>query len=310
MQEKHTNAIVSQNSFSHVFNIPFNVFYSTFIEKNFLPYVVFNKSELISMLRDTDMADEGNEITLRIINQYTFTFKVENKISRPNFKSFTHRCINSPTMFASFIVTFNFFWNSLEKNTVFEIDTKILDSLYKKSILNYVISHHNKIFKNVEDYFEENINSLEQSESISINKDINAIWNYLTNVNNLRIFFGGVDDVSKVSIQRKDLSNEYIFVDDIKNSTIHLKIDYVFNEEDYDREVDIEVLSSSVKIPKQKITIRLLKIEEKRTFIFFLHNLLQYVDNDILESYCSLKQKILWDLKKELENIELKPLSG
>ena len=213
-------------------------------------------------------------------------------------------------MFASFIVTFNFFWNSLEKNTVFEIDIKILDSLYKNSILNYVISHHNKIFKNVEDYFEENINSLEQSESISINKDINAIWNYLTNVNNLRFFFGGVDNVSKVSIQRKDLSNEYIFVDDIKNSTIHLKIDYVFNEEDYDREVDIEVLSSSVKIPKQKITIRLLKIEEKRTFIFFLHNLLQYVDNDILESNCSLKQKILWDLKKELENIELKPLSG
>ena len=104
MQEKHTNEIVSQNSFSHVFNIPFDVFYSTFIEKNFLPYVVFNKSELISMLRDTDMADEGNEITLRIINQYTFTLKVENKISRPNFKSFTHRCINSPTMFASFIV--------------------------------------------------------------------------------------------------------------------------------------------------------------------------------------------------------------
>ena len=55
MQEKHTNAIVSQNSFSHVFNIPFDVFYSTFIEKNFLPYVFFNKSELISMLRDTDM---------------------------------------------------------------------------------------------------------------------------------------------------------------------------------------------------------------------------------------------------------------
>lgn len=309
MQEKHTNAIVSQNAFSHVFNIPFDVFYSTFIEKNFLPYVFFNKSELISMSRDTDMADEGNEITLRIINQYTFTFRVENKISRPNFKSFTHRCINSPTMFASFIVIFNFFWNSLEKNTVFEIDIKILDSLYKNSILNYVISHHNKIFKNVEDYFEENINNLEQSESISINKDINAIWSYLSDVNNLRIFFGGVDNVSKVSIQRKDLSNEYIVVDDIKNSTIHLKIDYVLNE-DYDREVDIEVLSSSVKIPKQNIRLRLLEIEEKRTFIYFLHILLQYVDNDILESYCKLKQKILWDLKKEFEKSELKPQSG
>ena len=310
MQEKHTNAIVSQNSFSHVFNIPFDVFYYTFIEKNFLPYVFFNKSELISMARDTDMADEGNEITLTIVNQYTVTFKVENKISRPNFKSFTHRCINSPTMFASFIVIFNFFWNSLEKNTVFEIDIKILDSLYKNSILNYVVAHHNKIFKNVEEYFEGNINNLEQCESISINKGINDLWSYLANVDNLRLFFGGVDNVSKVSIQRKEHSNEYIVVDDIKNSTIHLKINYVSNEEDYDREIDIEVLSSSVKIPKQNITIRVLKIEEKRTFIYFLHNLLQYVDNDILESYCNLKQKILWDLKKTLENSELKPKSG
>ena len=65
-----------------------------------------------------------------------------------------------------------------------------------------------------------------------------------------------------------------------------------------------------MKIPKQNITIRVLKIEEIRTFIYFLHNLLQYVDNDILESYCNLKQKILWDLKKTLENSELKPKSG
>lgn len=301
MQENNSTMIVSQNSFSHVFNLSLDLLYSIFISPKFLPYVFFNKSELLSMKKNTDMADEGNEITLRIINQYTFTFKVEKTINKKNFKSFTHRCISSSAMFASFIVTFNFFWNSIDKNTLFEIDISITDSLYKNSILNYVQAHQNKMFKNLEEYFENNISNLEQKESISFNCDIDTIWNYFKNFEHLKIFFGGIDKIAKIKIKQDESNNnQYIVDDENVNNCLTLQIEFL-EETDSKKEINISIIKSNIQIPKQKINLRILKIFEEKTFIIFTHIILQYIDNDILESYSTLKQKILWNIKKEIE---------
>lgn len=299
MQENHSTVIVSQNSFSHVYKLSLDLLYSIFISPKFLPYVFFNKSELLSMKKSTDMADEGNEITLRIINQYTFTFKVEKTINKKNFKSFTHRCISSTAMFASFIITFNFFWNSIDKNTLLEIDISITDSLYKNSILNYVQAHQNKLFKNLEEYFESNLSNLEQKESISINCDIEVIWNYLNNIEHLKIFFGGNDKISKIKIKKDEShNNHYIVEDENMNNCLTLQIEYLADSK---KEININIIKSNIQIPKQKINLQIIKIFEDKTFIIFTHIILQYLDNDILESYSTLKQKILWNIKKEIE---------
>ena len=297
MQEKNSTMIVSQNSFSHVFNLSLDLLYSIFISPKFLPYVFFNKSELLSMKKNTDMADEGNEITLRIINQYTFTFRVEKTINKKKFKSFTQRCISSSAMFASYIVTFNFFWNSIDKNTLFEIDISITDSLYKNSILNYVQTHQNKMFKNMEEYFENNISNLEQKESISFNCDIDTIWNYFKNFEN----FGGIDKIAKIKIKQDESNNnQYIVDDENVNNCLTLQIEFL-EETDSKKEINISIIKSNIQIPKQKINLRIRKIFEEKTFIIFTHIILQYIDNDILESYSTLKQKILWNIKKEIE---------
>lgn len=301
MQENHSTVTVSQSSFSHTFNLSLDLFYSTFISPNFLPYIFFNRTEILSMKKNTNMADEGNEITLKIINQYTFTFRVEKTINKKNFKSFTHRCISSSVMFASFIVTFNFFWNSIDKNTLFEIDISITDSLYKNSILSYVQAHQNKMFKNLEEYFENNISNLEQKESITINCGIDKLWSYLKNIDHLKIFFGGIDKISKIKItQAQSNNNQYIVEDQNVNNCLTLQIEYL-EDPDSKKEININIVNSKIQIPKQKINLQILEIFEEKTFIIFTHIILQYIDNDILESYSTLKQKILWNLKKEIE---------
>ena len=200
-------------------------------------------------------------------------------------------------MFASYIVTFNFFWNSIDKNTLFEIDISITDSLYKNSILNYVQTHQNKMFKNMEEYFENNISNLEQKESISFNCDIDTIWNYFKNFEN----FGGIDKIAKIKIKQDESNNnQYIVDDENVNNCLTLQIEFL-EETDSKKEINISIIKSNIQIPKQKINLRILKIFEEKTFIIFTHIILQYIDNDILESYSTLKQKILWNIKKEIE---------
>lgn len=300
MQERKEE-VVSKNTFSHIYKIPLDVLYNKFISNDFLPFVFFsNKTELVSMKRYTNMADEGNVISLKILDQYTFTFLVENCISNKNFRTFTHRCINSPAMFASYICIFSFFWDSLEHNTIFEFEVRILDSLYKNSILSYVSGHQNKMFKNIEDYIAQHCNPIEQVESISINKNINDVYNHFKKSDNMKIFFEGEDKVSKISITNKK-DNIYIINDENNSTTTELIMNY-HSEEDK-KEIDIKILQSSKHIPKQNIKILLIEVNNVTTFISFEHTILDYIDNDVLSRYSRLKKKILWDIKHIIEEV-------
>ena len=300
MQER-VDEVDNKSTFSHVYKVPLDTLYNTFISNDVLPFVFFNKTELVSMKRYTNMADEGNVISLKILDQYTFTFLVENCISNKNFKTFTHRCINSPAMFASYICIFSFFWDSLEHTTIFEFEVRILDSLYKHSILTYVSGHQNKMFKNIEDYIEQHVNPIDQVESISINKNISDVYNYLSISDNMKILFGGLEKVSKISITTtKEPKNTYVINDNSNNTTTKLCIQFI-SEEDDQKEIDIKILQSSKHTPKQNIKISLIEVNANTTYISFEHNIQEYIDNDVLSSYSRLKKKILWDLKHIIE---------
>ena len=281
MQDKKQAKKSGKSSYAHVFHVNIETLYQTFIHPNFLPLVFFKNTKLVSMERNTSMADEGNKITLNLMNKYTFTFLVEKCVNEHEFKSFTHKCIQSPPTFATYTLTFNFYWDSVEKNTAFQVELDILDSLYKNSVSNFFFNHFSKASKAVEEYFATTLTSIEQVESISINKNINEIWGFIKDYNNIRYFFGYFSK-----------SNNNISVKYEENGEEEIEIE---------KEVTIEVISSEIKVPKQRISVILSKIDNESTFMRFKHTLLQYLDSDVIGSYKSLKQKALWEIKKEIE---------
>ena len=64
-------------SFVHIFHINIEDLYTKLIDPYFVPDIFFQNSKLVSMKRQTNMADEGNEITLEITADYIFTYRVE-----------------------------------------------------------------------------------------------------------------------------------------------------------------------------------------------------------------------------------------
>ena len=296
--------IFPENSYIYIFHINIDLLYNTFITQEFLPNIFFNKSKISSIKNNTNLAEEGNEIEIETsINHNKFKIKVINSINTPFYKSFTHDIIEKPTLFAGFTTTFNFFWDSIEQVSILQIIIIIKDTLYKTSIADYMFSRHNQKSKIISDYLEEKFKNFEQSESISINRNIYFIWNFLIDYNNIKFFFGdGNCNHIEIGILF-DRDNEIEIIDRDKNNKIRVLISSDNNNNnENEKEILFQIISSLIPIPKQRIIIKLIKIDEFKTMVFFSHQIIQYIDYDILGSYSFIKKKALWEIKNLLEN--------
>ena len=59
-------------------------------------------------------------------------------------------------------------------------------------------------------------------------------------------------------------------------------------------------------MPKQKILISLIKMDDNQTFVIFKHTILEFIPYDILMSYSSTKKKVLRNIKLIIEDQPLK----
>jgi hypothetical protein len=294
------------NSYNYIFHVNIEILYNLFIAPDFLPNTFFNKSKLTSMKNKTNAAEEGNEIEIESSSNHNkFKMRVLNSINTPYYKSFTHDIIEKPTLFAGFTTTFNFFWDSIEQITILQIIIIIKDSLYKTSIADYMFPRHNQKFKIICDYLEENCNNLEQEESISINKNIIIVWNFLIEINNIKNFFYDSKFNNNIEIGIiHDRENEIEIIDKEKKNKIRILISLENNQDnDNEKEILLQIISSIIPIPKQRIKLKIIKIDENNSMLFYSHQILQFLDSDILGSYSFIKKKTLWEIKGLIENL-------
>ena len=291
--------VFPENSYIYIFHINIDLLYNTFITQEFLPNIFFNKSKISSIKNNTNLAEEGNEIEIETsINHNKFKIKVINSINTPFYKSFTHDIIEKPTLFAGFTTTFNFFWDSIEQVSILQIIIIIKDTLYKTSIADYMFSRYNQKSKIISDYLEEKFKNFEQSESISINRNIYFIWNFLIDYNNIKYLFNNNLEIGMFH----DKENEIEIIDKEKNNEIKVMISLNENKEnENEKEMLLQIISSIVPVPKQRIIMKLIKINNFHTMIIFKHEIMQYLDYNIIKSYSFVKKKALWDIKFLLE---------
>ena len=287
-----------KKSFTHIFKIHIDTLFETFSQASFLCNTFFNKTKIISISKNQSMCEIGNEITLQT-GQYTFKLVVKNSENTSIYKSFTHKVVEKPLLMADFESKFNFYWDSIEQITIFQFEVTIFDILYKNSISDYFNLHKEKRFQKMENYFINNINSNEQNETISINKDFNYVWDFLCNFNNLKYFFNNKNNIEINLLIGK--VNEIELFDKEKNNKLIIMINKNIINDGFEGEILLQIVKSEIKIPNQKIIIKLVKIDDNSSLLCFDHKILQFLSSDILGSYSYVKMKSLWDIKNILE---------
>ena len=159
----------------------------------------------------------------------------------------------------------------------------------------------NKLYmcQSVENYLMKTLKNLEENESISINRSINDTWNFITDINNQKLFCSSQNVTVKKQGENK--------IDIIDNDTKCVSTFVIAkNGENEDKkQYNLELVNSTDSLPKQKIEIILVKMGENQTFLIFKHIILEFIAFDILMSYSPLKKKKLKNIKKRLEENQI-----
>ena len=296
--QSHLSNEFPKKTFTYKFQTNIEKLYLLFIEPSFFPNIYYNKSKIISMKNNTTITEEGNEFEIINFNGYKIKMKVIKSINNIYYKSFTHDLIEKPPLLAGFYATYNFYFDSIENVSILQIEIITKDNLYKTSIADYMDEHKNQKYKIIGDYLKENINNIEQEESISINKDINFVWIFFVDYNNIKYLFNNNLEIGMFH----DKENEIEIIDKEKNNEIKVMISLNENKEnENEKEMLLQIISSIVPIPKQQIIMKFIKISTFQTMMIFKHEIMQYLDYNVITSYSFVKKKALWDIKFLLE---------
>ena len=287
----------NKQSFYFVFSSPIDIVYQLFVDnvRLYLP-----GCKIIGQKYSKFLDFQGNEITVEITTNsskaYIYTFKVENVINLSYFKSFTHKSIVNPVDCSDFLHSFYFFWNSTDKTTIFKFICQQTDNVHENIMSNHFLDNKDKICLNIENSISEIIKNREENESISIEKNIEEVWEFISDLNNQKFFFN-FNENNRINVIDNDKIEIFNYDKSVKNVYFAKRR----NENKYRKYLDLELIESNVSIPNQKMVYNLISINKNKTFFLLKHIILEYIPYDILMSYSSKKRKILKSIKCLLE---------
>ena len=286
-----------ESSFFYIFRAPIEKVYNIFVSPTLLTCTFFQNAKILSMKREESNLDaSGNEVTILWNNTHQFTFRIDNTINLSYFKMFTHRSIANPSNFAPFVHTFSFFWNSTDKVTVFKFTAWVKDSKEKESITDYIMENKDSMCFSTENYLMTTLTNLEENESISINKSIEEVWKFIDNIQNQIYFYPNSQSITIKEVEENKISIED---EDNKTKTTFTVTKTEFNSDK--KQLELELIGANVALPKQRLEINLIRMDENQCFIIFKHIILEFIPFDILMSYSSSKKKVLKRVKNSLE---------
>ena len=74
------------------------------------------------------------------------------------------------------------------------------------------------------------------------------------------------------------------------------------NQDFNEKTLLLQIVSSTVQIPKQSISLKIINIKNKNCLFVFTHIIKQFLYSNYIDNYGLIKQKTLWLLKTTLEN--------
>lgn len=285
-----------ETSFFYIFHSPIEKVYNIFRSKDLITATFHQNVDITQIKRKTTLDDNGNEFSVLWNHKTPITFKVESIANLPYFKAFRHRSVIMPPQYCPSDHTYNFFWNSTDKVTVFKFTAIVKDCAGRESITKYIFDHKDSMCLATENFLMTTLTNLEENESISISKPIEDVWNFLDNVQNQKYFYPEPDLISIEKIT----SNTIKIIDDDNKMESTYQITKV-SDNNEKREILLELVKSNVPLPKQMLSISVIKMDDKQCFLIFKHMMKEYIAFDVLMSYSSQKKKILKKLKVVIE---------
>ena len=288
----------NENNFFQLFHIYINDLWDYFRSSSFVPSYFYEKCRIINFQDLDNSVRENDLLELQLQEQgLNFKIKIENIIDTPNYKSFTHKSLEVPDGFSSFLINISLYLCTVHQYTGLNVKVILLEPDKNNYIYNYINENHMKIFGNISNYIEKNFQEYDQSESICIEKNIDEVWEILirNNYSNIKTLLG-----NNATVKPTNSPNEIEVAHFTKNNILRIMVST--NIDYNERNILLQIISSTKPIPKQTILIKIVYINKNSCLLFLTHRIKQFLYNSHLNNYSLIKQKTLWLLKSNIEN--------
>jgi hypothetical protein len=298
--KQNTNEIngeINEQSFFHLFKVNINEFWNYFMNPSFVPTYFYENCK-ITNIKDINGSLKENDVLELFYKDKNLKAKllIENVIDTQNYKSVSFKLIDHPDDMAQFTAIDSFYFCSQTNTTGLLIKIIIHDKEKKNFVLDYWYENKGTIYKDIEKYIEINFKETEETESISIGKSGNEVFDFLTtkNYTNLKILLG-----NNASIKPTNNPNEIEVEHFTKNNRVKFMISKSidFNE----KQLLIQLIESQIQIPRQSIIVKIININKDESLVTFTHKIKEYISNELIMNYSVLKKKLLWLLKSTIE---------
>jgi hypothetical protein len=300
MQEKENEnklcvSYVFKDHIERVFEIFKNKESGTEIYKDFMDYLYITKGD--------DFATKGNELKFQWKDTLTVDMLVKDVIDTLNYKKVHFQTLKVQPLGINYEVIYHYYWNTIERTTLYFVET-IFDN---PEILKYVNSTYNQvekiaICKKAEKLLQKSTSLLTQMESVVILKNIQSVWNVITDWNIFKKYCPMVCESVSYEGSSEALNTKMHLLNGSMEKTCeyHLKV-IESRVGENQRNYTLDLYDGVPKSPQQELQFLLIDINEKCTFLSFKHVFKQPIKYDLIYAIQKDKKQILSLLKKNLE---------
>jgi hypothetical protein len=300
------NSVEHKLVFTHVFkdhiSRVFEVFanpqiYNEHIINEFINFFQFKKG--------SNFAELGCEFQFKWKNFFTVDMIIAEVIDTDCYKRIKFRTTKVEPIKFNYSLVIHFYWNSVEKNT-FHVNELILDDPNHLNLVDEALNYSEKlhICQKAEIYLQSSIYELEQTESISISKNIKKVWDVVTNWELFHKYVPLVSESVVYDGPPTEVGTILRTINSTKKSENFLRVVKVSSNNENQMEFKLECFRGVPKCPNQELQFLLIKIDEESCFLSFKHVFKQYIKYELLSVISKDKKSILVDLKKNLEKEE------
>ena len=171
--------------FEYIFNDDINRVYNSMKNYYILSEVGFkNITQNSIKIQGTNFDDKNGIFKFSFKNYNNLIMKTENVLNKPFFKKFSHRINYIDNIPVDLLINYEFYWNSIEKETIFFFNFIIKDKLYVNFFKNEFLSFEKKeVCVNIDNYLQNSTKDLEIKYGTVCNDNIMNVWKIFKNNN-------------------------------------------------------------------------------------------------------------------------------
>ena len=199
------------------------------------------------------------------------------------------------------IHVYSLFYSTIDNITILTWDAEIVSEHYKKTQIEFLKLERKQILQKYDDYFKKKVDQFSYNvESIIIKNNFFSIWKIITDWNLFQKYVPIIAESVAYEGEKLNGGSKIYLHWKSKNVSCTLKIiGYVVNN--LDHVFELELFEGEPKLPLQKLTLCLKKLDENFCFLFFRHLFLEPIEFHDIENLSKTKRNILVILKNALE---------